>query len=126
MNTNDPNQQGQYQNEIEELPRLTPTRYENIFKLYQTDYNQYYYNLLNTIQFTEELNPSVYYTISVSQKMPWTMISFNEYETLDLWWLICLINKINNPLSFAEVGQNLKIIKREFLKFILDEIKLKL
>ena len=45
---------------------------------------------------------------------------------MDLWWLICLANKINNPLNLAEVGQKLKIIKREFIKFILDEIRLKL
>lgn len=122
----DSNQTGKYQNEIEELARLPTTRYENIFKLYKTDYNQYYYNILNTIQLPENINPAIYYTISVSQKMPWTMISFNEYETMDLWWLICLTNKINNPLNLAEVGQKLKIIKREFIKFILDEIRLKL
>lgn len=122
----DSNQQGQYQNSIEELPKLNPSRYENIFKLYKTDYNQYYYNILNTIQLPEDINPAIYYTITVSEKMPWTMISFNEYQTMDLWWLICLTNKINNPLKLAEIGKELKIIRQEFLKFILDEIKLKL
>lgn len=119
-------QQGQFQNSIDGLPRLLPTRYENIFKMYKTDYNQYYYNILNTVQFPENLNPSVYYEITVSSKMPWTMISFNEYETMDLWWLICLVNKIDNPLDFAAVGQILKIIRKEFLKFILDEIRIKI
>ena len=122
----DTNQQGQYQNNIEELPKLSPSRYENIFKLYKTDYNQYYYNILNTIQLPDDINPAIFYNITVSEKMPWTMISFNEYQTMDLWWLICLTNKIDNPLKLADIGKNLKIIRQEFLKFILDEIKLKL
>lgn len=122
----DINQQGQYQNNIDGLPKLNPTRYENIFKLYKNDFNQYYYNILNTIQLPEDINPSIYYEINISKKMPWTMISFNEYQTMDLWWLICLTNKINNPLELADIGQNLKIIRQEFVKFILDEIKLKL
>jgi len=122
----DTNQQGQYQNNIEELPKLSPGRYENIFKLYKTDYNQYYYNILNTIQLPDDINPAIFYNITVSEKMPWTMISFNEYQTMDLWWLICLTNKIDNPLKLADIGKNLKIIRQEFLKFILDEIKLKL
>ena len=122
----DKNQIGEYQNNITDMPRLAPTRYENIFKMYKTIYNQYYYNILNTIQLPDDLNPSLYYNTQVSQKMPWTMISFNEYQTMDLWWLICLANKIDNPLKLAEIGTNLKIIRTEFLKFILDEIKLKL
>jgi hypothetical protein len=117
---------GKFQNEIPELSKLNPYRFENIFRMYKTDNNQYYYNLLNTIQIDNELNPSVYYSITVSQRMPWSMISFNEYETMDLWWLVCLINKINDPLSFPQPGTQLKIVRKEFLKFILDEINLKL
>jgi len=60
-----PDQQGQFQNSVDDLPRLLPTRYENIFKLYKTEYNQYYYNILNTVQFPDDLNPSVYYEITV-------------------------------------------------------------
>lgn len=119
-------QKGEFQNNIPELPKLNLYRYENIFKMYKTKNDQYYYNLLNTVQFDENLNPSVYYTISVSQRLPWTMISFNEYETMDLWWLICVVNGINNPLELPEINQSVKIIRKEFLKFIIDEIRLKL
>jgi len=118
--------EGAYQNEISILPKLATTRYENIFKLYQTSNKQYFYNIINSIQFPTEINPSVYYEITVSNKMPWTMISFNEYETMDLWWLICIVNKINNPVALAEPGIKLRIIRKEFLKFIFDEINLKI
>lgn len=119
-------QKGDFQNNIPELSKLNTYRYENIFKVYKTNYNQYYYNILNTVQFDENLNPSVYYEISVSQRLPWSMISFNEYETMDLWWLICIVNKINNPLELPQINQSVKIIRKEFLKFIIDEIRLKL
>ena len=118
--------EGNFQNNIPELPKLATTRYENLFKMYKTENNQYYYNILNTIQMPEDINPAIYYEIKVSQQMPWTMISFNEYETMDLWWLICIVNKINNPIEFADVGSSLKIIRKQFLKYIFDEINLKL
>lgn len=118
--------EGAYQNEINILPKLPTTRYENIFKLYQTTNSQYFYNIINSIQFPTDVNPSVYYEITVSNKMPWTMISFNEYETMDLWWLICVTNNIENPVLLAEPGLKLKIIRKEFLKFIFDEINIKL
>lgn len=117
---------GKFQNEITELPKLATGRYENIFKIYETSNKQFYYNILNTIQFPDDINPSIFYTIKVSQRMPWSMISFNEYETMDLWWLICIINKIDNPISYPDVGSELKIVRREFLRYIFDEINLKL
>jgi hypothetical protein len=119
-------QKGNFQNNIPELPKLNTYRYENIFKVYQTNYKQFYYNILNTVQFDLNLNPSVYYEISVSQRLPWSMISFNEYETMDLWWLICIVNGINNPIELPSINQSVKIIRKEFLKFIIDEIRLKL
>jgi hypothetical protein len=118
--------EGAFQNDISALPKLATGRYENLFKLYQTDNQQYFYNILNTVQMPDDVNPSLYYTIKVSQRMPWSMISFNEYETMDLWWLICIINKVNNPISFPDVGSELKIIRKEFLRYIFDEINLKL
>ena len=118
---------GNYQNKIKALPSLKNTRYENIFKLYKNEnINQYYYNLLQSIYLPENINDDFIYYQLVNERIPWTIISFNAYKTIDLWWLICLTNKIYNPVKYPDRGTLLKIIKPIYVNTILNEIKLSL
>ena len=114
---------GQYQNDITKLGSLSPSRYENIFKLYLDGNNDYFYNILNSINIPEEIDKTYYYVVVVNRRVPWTTISYEQYQNIDLWWLICLINNINNPIKFAEPGKELKIIRQEFVPLILNNIK---
>lgn len=115
--------EGVYQNNVATLPTLRTTRYENIFKLYTTDISQYYYNLIQSIYLPDSIAEEFLYYQAISNKMPWTMISFNAYRTMDLWWLICLVNKIYNPVKSPERGTVIKIVKKEYVSIVLSEIK---
>lgn len=117
---------GQYQNQIRELPNLSDLRFENIFKVYKTDLNHFYYNILNTISLPTEMNTESYYTINYNHKTPWTVISYNNYGTIELWWLICLSNSITNPIKVSSNITQLKIIKPEFVRSIIGEIQAQL
>jgi hypothetical protein len=115
---------GQYQNFIEELPSLQPYRYENIFKLYQTEEGKFYfYNILKTIQSPKDLNNTIFDVAILPPSVPLTTLSYNLYGTTYLWWLICLINDIKTPFDPSLSGKSLKIIKREYIKPILDNIQ---
>ena len=115
---------GDYQSKILSLQRLTDYHYENFFKLYLTENNQYHYNLLSfSAYFLDELDTSAYYEIDVTRSMPWTAISYNEYRNMNLWWLIALVNKIYNPLEYPEPGTKLKIIYPQHIKTIITRIK---
>lgn len=113
---------GQYQIQIPELPALSRFNYERIFRLYKTENNQYYYNLLQSITMPNEVDETKIYYMTVRQRQPWVMISFKAYQTIELWWLICLINKIDNPLTMPQSGTVLKILKPEFIPQVLKEI----
>ena len=90
---------GDYQKDVLALPKLSDYRYENFFKTYLTENNQYFYNLLSfTVYILDELDTSTYYEITIDKSIPWTAISYNEYRNIDLWWLIMVVNKIYNPL----------------------------
>jgi len=114
---------GVFQNNVTDLPSLKTTRYENIFKLYATDANQYYYNLIQSVYLPDNISEEYIYYQLVSQKMPWTIISYNAYKTIDLWWLICLTNKVYNPIKFPEQGKLIKLIKPESVNAVLNEIR---
>jgi hypothetical protein len=114
---------GKYQNKISGLPELKTTKYETIFKLYKNNDNFYFYNILKAINLPVNLDETKVYYQSVVAKMPWTLVSYNAYNTIDLWWLICLTNNIFNPLKFPDQGTLLKIIKPIYVTQILDEIQ---
>lgn len=105
---------------------ISRTSYENIFRVYNTEVSNQkplsYYNILTSIYLPDELIQGTYYSIRINRIMPWTAISYNEYRTMNLWWLIVAANKIINPTKFPAPGTTLKIIKRELITTILNGI----
>ena len=114
---------GDYQKNILSLPKLNEYQYENFMKMYLTEDNQYYYNLQSfSIYFLDELDTTTYYEIQLNKQMPWTSISYNEYRTIELWWLILLVNKIYNPLEFPKAGTKLKILFPQYVRTVLTKL----
>ena len=109
------------QNAITTLPQLDSFRYENIFKLYQTDAGQYFYNILSEISLPQDLDKNLFYTVVINQKTPWTVVSYGAYGTIELWWLIVLANGIKNPLILPESG-TLKILKGQYVRPVITQL----
>lgn len=112
---------GKKQNTISDLNNLDDYRYEKIFNIYQQD-SYYYYNIMSTINFENLDNEEYFFYYKVNRNLPWTIISYENYKTIYLWWLICIVNGIINPTSFAENGTILKIIKPDYISDVLDKI----
>lgn len=121
---------GPFRKDVNILGENPEISYENIFRVYNTEGtdggNFLYYNLLNSVYLSDNLQPNTYYTITINRIMPWTAISYNEYRSIDLWWLIVLANGIINPVKYPAPGTVLKIIKPEFIPAILNDIQFKL
>jgi len=114
--------EGTFQSDIAGLPILKSYRYENIFKLYKTNSDQYYYNLIQSVFLPDKIDEDFVYYQLVTKEMPWTAVSFNAYKTIELWWLICLTNKIYNPIKLPKENQLLKIIKPQYVPNVVNEI----
>ena len=112
----------QYQNQIQQLPSLEDVRYENIFKVAKTD-KFFFYNIIKKISIPEDIQSDIYYEIRINSNKPWTTLSNEIYGTQDLWWLICLVNSIYNPINNPTLGEVYKIIKPDYINPILVEIK---
>jgi hypothetical protein len=117
---------GQYQNNIAALPNLNIYRYEKIFKLYQTGNNQYFYNILQSLFLPDKIDKRALFYITVQQQQPWTTVSYNVYKTIELWWLILLVNNIYNPFELPSAGTVISVIKPEYIPDLLKEINAKL
>jgi hypothetical protein len=117
------NSTGQYQNDIVSLPKLQNTRYENIFKIYSDIDGLMYYNLNRSINFPNNLDPSLFNTVRYDTPTQWPILSYKLYQTIYLWWMITEANNIRNPFIQPKVGSSLRYIKPEYVQYILGQIK---
>jgi len=106
---------GKYQDEVPVLPGLPLNRYERIFKLFTQPTNGkefYFYNILNKMEFPDNIDSSLLDTHIVNSKQALTTTSYDIYGDIHSWWIIYLLNKetIGNSF-FAEGGQQLTFIK---------------
>ena len=117
----------QHHNELDEanLVGLSEYSYERIFNVYK-DNDKYAYNILRTVHIPMDLNPETFVYTRVTGNLTWTQISFHEYRTIRLWWLICATNKILNPVSLPKPGMVIKIIKPQYVRDVVEQIKVQL
>lgn len=110
-------------NEINDLSPLESTRLENFFNIYQENNGEYYYNISNTINFdSDNIAEFAFDWYTVMTGDTYTFISYKHYNTINLWWLICSLNNINNPTSLPEPGSRIKILKTSYVNDVLTRI----
>jgi hypothetical protein len=117
---------GEYQNNVLSLSAVDFTRYENIFKVYTEPTNGkefYFYNILNKIEFPQNLNSDFFELHTVTGRLPLTTVSHDLYDTMHNWWILYLtnLNVLRNKF-FVEGGTQLKFIKPEYLAFVFNQI----
>jgi hypothetical protein len=117
---------GKYQDEITALPILKISDYERIFKIYSEkldDKEFYYYNLLSKIDISD-LDSEFLDHYDVKSRSPMTIISYNIYGDMNMWWLIYIINKnlFDGPPFWIDGGVRIKYIKPENLALLYHDI----
>jgi hypothetical protein len=118
------NQTPQLQSEISSLPNLESFRYENIFNVYQNDNNNYFYNILAKTSFPADLEQAYYDTYTVPYgDMPYTLISYKLYGTILLWWLICSVNNVQNPVFSPPAGTKLKYLTPAYVRLVVSQLQ---
>jgi hypothetical protein len=110
------------QNQISELPKLDQENFENIFNVYQDENGMYYYNLLQTVVFPQNLPLNLFTSYTIKHGDSWPFISYKSFNTPNLWWIILLANNIQNPLAPLVNGTILKIPKSVLVKEVLTQI----
>lgn len=110
------------QSEFTDLPKLSLFRFENFLNIYNEPNGMRYYNLLRAINLFPANNTEVEDSYTVAYNDTWHLISYKNYNTMDLWWLVCDYNQIKNPVSMPEPGTQLKILKSGYVYRIIQEL----
>ena len=61
-------------------------------------------------------------SIKLDRNIPLTTLSYNLYGTTHLWWLILVVNKIQNPVKNLPVGYDIKYVKKNYIKTVISSI----
>lgn len=83
-----------------------------------------YLNIFNSYSINEDaINDAYFYEVYIVEENDWwENIAYKQYENPQLWWIIAMVNNINNPFEELSPGDRLKIIRKEYLYNILKEI----
>lgn len=122
---------GTTQSGLAALEDLNDFSYENIFNVYLEAHNDgdkmnpshFAYNILKAVKMPPDIDPESFVYVEIVGKIAWTQLSFLEYGTIRLWWLICITNGILNPVTLPEPGSVIKVIKPAYVKTVISTIK---
>ena len=59
----------------------------------------------------------------VREKAFWDNIAYEVYNKVEYWWIIAFFNDIQNPFETLHVGQELNILKNEYIPILLKQVK---
>lgn len=119
---------GAKQNKIKDnsIPKLQKELYENIFNVNvqnneEKESSHFFYNILNKVSLPEALDSESYEKVFIDYDTPWTTLSYRIYNTIDLWWVLVLVNKPDYIFK-AKGGKEYLIIKPAYISKILSQI----
>jgi hypothetical protein len=95
--------------------------YTEIFNKYRTKEGKLFYLLNRSVSFPEDKTLAIYDTKVITENTPWTILSYNIYDKIDFWWILCSINK--SSLFYAKDGDIIYYIKPEYISLILNSLK---
>ena len=97
---------------------------ERIFNVYkQQGSKHFYYNILNRVDFPNNISPTTYTRYNTKPNETWTLISFKFYNRIDLWWIIAAYNRIDDTFTPLPPGTSLMVPTPSMIRTIIDDIK---
>jgi hypothetical protein len=110
------------QNSIPSLPYLDNENYENIFDVKTDENGFYYYNLLQSVNLPSNLPKGLFANYQIVYGDTWPFISYKNYGTPNLWWIILSVNNILDPTQIPEPGTNINILGTDYVKEVISQI----
>ena len=110
------------QNSFTDLPNISMYKYENFFNIYTNENSFKFYNILKSINLFPSNNSDAEDVYSTKHNDTWNLISWDYYNTMDLWWLVCAYNQIDNPVNMPDAGTQLKLLKSSYVSTVVSEL----
>ena len=105
--------------------RLSSVSFLRLFNILEDSDGEKFLNIFRFYSVNEDVMSDIMnYTTYEIKEDDWPeFISYIIYDNLNLWWLIYLSNNVLNPFEDFNVGQNIKVLKSQYIPTILREIR---
>lgn len=95
--------------------------YSKLFNLYYTT-EEIPFTLKNrSIAFPEDEGNPLYGIKYIADNIPWTILSYNIYGTINYWWILCSLNQ--SQIFYAEEGSEIRYVLPEYIEDVVATIK---
>lgn len=95
--------------------------YDDIFNTYTTREGIPFTLKSRSIKFPEDRSLELYDKIYISANIPWTILSYRLYNTIEYWWILSTLN--SQHVFYAPEGEEIYFIKPEYIDQILSAIE---
>lgn len=113
-------------NDIPILPQISSIRYENLFNVYKFFNNGkefYYYNVTNKLAIPQLVDKNFLLSTTFDSKIPLPLASFKLYGTIDLWYIIYILNtNTGKPRFFVDAGEEIVYLRQEFISNLIGSL----
>ena len=83
-------------------------------------------NIFKTLRVNRDVKTDIFafdtYEVEGENQAFWDNISFDLYGTPFLWWIVAIFNDVVNPFEELEPGENLSVLKADYLYTIFKDI----
>jgi hypothetical protein len=96
------------------------------FKIVIDDNDNEVYSMNQSIYFTnvDKMYPGFFQYHVVGSADTWPLISYQYYNTVNLWWIICKLNDIKNPTKEEPIpGTRIKVFTTNTIQKINTQIR---
>lgn len=97
--------------------------YQSIFNHYQTDDGKTFFVPTEQIVFPEDTSLIIYDTMYIDTDTPWTILSWKIYGSIDLWWILCSLNR-DNSYFYAKQGTTVRFIREQFIDEVMKQLRM--
>jgi len=106
--------------------RLSNTSQLKLFPIFlDNDRETKFLNLFRSYKLNEDVQTDVVFfgTHEVSNDEFWDDIAYKLYGVPQLWWVIALINNVVNPFEELSDGDNIKILKEDYIYNLIKDLE---
>lgn len=97
-----------------------------LFNILQDENGNKLQNVWRSYSLNDEVTgETVFYdTYEMENEEWWENISYSFYNTPNLWWVLCIMNNVENPFEEIEAGQETKILRGSYLYQLIKEMEI--
>jgi len=96
----------------------------SLFNKYEDDDGMIFFNILKRININADNleDPEVFEPYLIKPGDSFTSIAHRYYGNLKVWWVICTLNKIDNPFQKLEIGTKIYLLRPSYMANLLNNL----